>query len=80
MGSSLERIEAEVLGLSTEDRAYLVQRLLESLDEETADNRAEVERAWEEEIQRRLAEIEAGTAELIPAEQVFAELQARYRR
>jgi putative addiction module component (TIGR02574 family) len=41
------------------------------------DDPTEVERAWDEEIRRRLAELDAGTAELIPAEEVFAELRSR---
>lgn len=44
-----------------------------------ADDSDDVEHAWAEEIQRRLAEVDAGTAELIPAEVVFAELRARSR-
>ena len=32
----------------------------------------EVEAAWDEEIRIRIADIEAGTARLIPAEEVFA--------
>lgn len=46
---------------------------------EAADDPAEVGCAWEEEIRRRLTEIDAGTAELIPADQVFAELRSRRR-
>ncbi|MFA7665627.1 MAG: addiction module protein [Burkholderiaceae bacterium] len=30
---------------------------------------------WDEEIKRRIAEIDNGTAKLIPAEEVFAELR-----
>jgi hypothetical protein len=41
------------------------------------DDTAEVERAWEDEIRSRVAEVDAGTAELIPAEEVFAELRRR---
>jgi len=37
----------------------------------------EVEAAWSEEIKRRLAEIDAGTVELIPWEEVRAELFAQ---
>jgi len=33
----------------------------------------EVEAAWEDEIKRRISEIDNGTATLIPAEEVFAE-------
>lgn len=59
------------------ERRQLVQRLIASLDQDVGDDAAEVERAWEDEIRRRLAELEAGTAELIPADQVFAELRSR---
>ena len=34
----------------------------------------DVEAAWSEEIRRRLAEIDAGTVELIPLEEVRTEL------
>jgi len=49
------------------------------MDDEIVDDPVEVERAWDAEIRRRLAELDAGTAELIPAEEVFAELRARSR-
>lgn len=81
MALPLEKVEAEALELSSEDRTRLVLRLLDSLEEERReDEPAEVERAWEEEIRRRIAEIDAGTMEMIPAEQVFAELRARRTR
>ena len=37
----------------------------------------DVEAAWSEEIKRRLAEVDAGTVELIPWEDVRAELFAQ---
>ena len=40
------------------------------------DEEAEIELAWNEEIRRRLAELDAGAAETIPAEQLFTELNA----
>ena len=36
---------------------------------------AEVELAWDEEIKPRIAEIDSGTAKLVPAEEVFAEVR-----
>jgi hypothetical protein len=36
---------------------------------------AEIEAAWEEEIKRRISEVENGTAKLIRAEEVFAEVR-----
>ncbi len=80
MGLPLKRLEAEALELPIEERASLAHRLILSLDEDVAEDQVEVERAWEDEIRRRVAEIEAGTAELIPAEQVFSEIRARVRR
>ncbi|MEW5927860.1 MAG: addiction module protein [Gemmatimonadota bacterium] len=44
-----------------------------SLGEDVDDDPAAVEHAWEVEIRSRRAEVEAGSAELIPAEQVFSE-------
>lgn len=79
MGLPLKQWEAEALELSVRERARLAHCLLVSLDDE-ADDPAEVERAWEDEIRRRLAEVESGTAELIPAEQLFSELRVRKRR
>lgn len=77
MSLPLERLEAEALELPVRERARLAQRLIESLDEVVAEDSGEIDQAWEEEIRRRMAELDAGTAELIPAEQVFAELRAR---
>jgi len=80
MGLPLKQLEAEALELSASERAQLAHRLIVSLDDDVEDDPAEVERAWEDEIRRRLEEIDAGTAELIPAEEVFAELRSRTRR
>ena len=80
MGLPLKQLEAEALELSSRERAQLAHRLIVSLDDDVEDDPAEVERAWEDEIRRRLAEVDAGTAELIPAEEVFAELRSRTLR
>ena len=58
--------------LSPEDRARLAEELLASLEESPS---AEVDAAWDVEIHRRITEVEAGTAELIPAEEVFAHVR-----
>ena len=63
MGLPLKRVETEALSLSSPDRAELAVRLIESLEDEPYDDPAEVERAWAEELSRRVAELDAGTAE-----------------
>jgi putative addiction module component (TIGR02574 family) len=80
MGLPLKKLETEALELPSGERAQLAKSLLVSLDQETGDDPAEIERAWDIEIRRRLAELDAGTAELIPAEEVVAELRARPTR
>ena len=69
MAKRKEEIEAEALNLPPSERAQLAEALIASLDED-----AEVERAWAEEVARRLAEIHAGTVELIAAEDVYRDL------
>lgn len=72
----LKRLMAEVLELSAPERARLAHSLIVSLDEDVEDPTA-VERAWKDEIRRRVAEVDAGTAELVSAEEVIAELRRR---
>jgi putative addiction module component (TIGR02574 family) len=66
MASSLAKIEAEALQLSAEERVRLADHLLTSVSGDT-----DIEEAWAEEVERRLAEVEAG-APLIPLEEAVA--------
>ncbi len=66
MSTQLAALEAEALKLSPEDRVLLADHVLASLREQD-----EVEVAWGAEIDRRLAEVEAGDVSLIPVEQAI---------
>jgi putative addiction module component (TIGR02574 family) len=55
--------------LPPEDRERLVDQLLESLNEPS---NAELDAAWESEIERRVADLRAGRVETIDGEEVFA--------
>ena len=57
------------LALSAEERAELAGSLLESLDGAPDDPEA-VEAAWDEEIARRIADLDSGKAKTIPWEEV----------
>ncbi len=72
----LEELEAQALDLSVDERSELVRRLIVSLDGEPEGAPEEVARAWEEEIARRVAEIDARQMQLIRADAVFAEIDA----
>ncbi|MDQ3280368.1 MAG: addiction module protein [Acidobacteriota bacterium] len=76
MDRELDDIAARALRLSVESRAALAKRLLESLDDLAPD---ENERLWAREAARRYQQLKNGTARSIPAEEVFAKLDARTR-
>ena len=73
-------MEAEALQLSVQDRARLARRLLESLDENTVEDRASVELAWQIEIEHRIAEYDAGGVSPIGASDVLREARVRLRQ
>lgn len=76
-GSTLEKVRSEALRLSEAERAELAHSLVESLDG-PADKDAQA--AWDAEIARRLAEVDAGTAELIDREEMRRRMRARMNR
>jgi putative addiction module component (TIGR02574 family) len=79
MTMGVEQLEAEALALPRHDRIRLVERLIESLDTDEDEDSAEVERAWEAEIRRRLEEFDIGAAQAIPFEDLLAQLRQRMR-
>ena len=80
MSRPVEKLEAEALQLSVQDRARLAHRLLESLDDDSVEDPAEVERAWQSEIARCIAEFESGSVCTTPSSEVFREARARLRK
>ena len=75
MSMTTEQIKAEAMKLSPEERADLADWLWIS-----ATPREEVKAAWDAEIARRIAEIDAGTVELIPSEEVLAKIDEKLRK
>jgi len=71
MSDLVEELAKKARSLPPEDRVRLAEELLATV-QETDEH---VEAAWEEEIRRRVAEIENGTAKLVPADEVFAEVR-----
>lgn len=70
MSTTLDAIEEEALKLMPEERVRLADHLLASVSGEK-----EVEEAWAAEVERRIAEVEAGRMVLIPAHEAI--LRAR---
>ncbi len=77
MGVMLDALEAQAMQLPLRERSELAHRLLLSLDGEPDGTPEEIAQAWDEEIARRVAEIDAGTAVLIPAEEVMERIRIR---
>ncbi|MHA4867608.1 addiction module protein [Duganella sp. PWIR1] len=68
MDDTVNELVQRGLALSKDQRSHLVDLLLESLQEPPI---AEVEEAWSEEIDRRLAVYDRGETKSVPAEDVF---------
>lgn len=71
MSSLIDELSRKARALPPEERIRLAEELISSV----RDPDGEIEAAWAEEIERRLEEVESGTAKLIPADEVFAEIR-----
>jgi len=69
--SLVEELSRRAKDLPPDERVRLAEEILATVH--GVDEDVDVE--WDAEIKRRIAEIEAGTAQLVPAEEVFARLR-----
>ena len=65
---TIRALEKEVLELPPKSRARFAEKIIESIDD-YAD--PEIEKAWTQEIGRRVGEIKSGNAKGIPAEEAM---------
>ena len=72
MTAEASELLRRALALPEEERAALANTLLDSLDT----NPDSVEKAWEEEIARRMDDLKAGRAVTVPWEELHRELVA----
>ena len=92
MTTQLQRIEAEALKLSVDERERLVEVLIDSLDLQNTDvspdgaarefggfATAELQRYWRDESERRLQQLQSGEVKARPADEVMAEVRERLR-
>lgn len=77
MVAILKEIESQALQLSPPERSELIHRLIVSLEGEPQDTPEAIARAWDEEIARRVADMEAGRTQWIPADEVMSRLRAK---
>ena len=75
MTESAEQLKAQLANLSVEDREELLEFLEASLRDGAA---ADIQAAWDAELERRWEGIESGKTVGIPVEQMAAELRRKY--
>jgi putative addiction module component (TIGR02574 family) len=73
MSDQLKELAQRGLALSIEERSRLVDLLIASLKEPSL---AEVEDAWNLEIEQRLDEYDQGMVESVAADQVFSKVKS----
>ncbi len=71
MTTLVEELSRKALALSPGERVQLAEALLATVQ----DVDTEAEAAWDEEILRRILDIDSGNAKLIPAAEVFADVR-----
>jgi len=74
MNMTADKIVSEALDLSPQARAFVAEKLIESLD---APPGAEISPAWREEIRKRCREMDEGLVQLQDAADVFAKAYAK---
>jgi putative addiction module component (TIGR02574 family) len=77
MSAILKEIESQALRLSPPERGELIHRLIVSLEGEPEDSPEVIAKAWDEEIARRVADMEAGRTQWTPADEVMTRLRAK---
>jgi putative addiction module component (TIGR02574 family) len=77
MTALAQKFADEALLLPREERAELVEKLLQSLNVPT---QKEIDRLWEKEAEKRVREYEEGKIKAIGGEQVFKEIKDRLGR
>ncbi|MGA7218022.1 MAG: addiction module protein [Candidatus Sulfotelmatobacter sp.] len=76
MTPQVSELLEKALALSPQERGLLIDRLVETLDDEPAE--AGVEAAWDEEIKRRVDDIRSGRVKTIPGERVLREMAEEF--
>jgi putative addiction module component (TIGR02574 family) len=68
-----EALAQQILNLPRQERSHILERLIASLDDDP-----EIEELWLKEATRRNDEADRDPSILIPAEEVFARLHAKF--
>jgi putative addiction module component (TIGR02574 family) len=78
MNQKVAEVLDKALGLSSQERGLVIDRLIKSLDDVPPDKG--VDEAWADEIKRRVGDIRTGKVKMIPGEPVLRELAKKFPR
>jgi hypothetical protein len=75
---NVAEVERALLSLDRRDRAEVLHRGIQSLDvdDQAAEDQAEIDAAWRSELRRRIDDIESGKVELLDVDESHAQLRA----
>ncbi len=76
MATILKEIENQALQLSPPERSELIHRLIISLESDPEESPEAIAKAWDEEIARRVADMDAGRTNWTSADEVMNRLRA----
>jgi putative addiction module component (TIGR02574 family) len=75
---SLDALIQEAMRLPLDERATLIGRLLQTLEDDGDELSGEAwDAAWSEEIERRVRDIDSGAIELVDGDEALARIRAR---
>lgn len=77
MAATLKDVEAQAMLLTPRERSELAHRLIVSLDSPAQDSPEAIAQAWDEEIARRVADMDAGRTTWTPADEVMCRIRER---
>lgn len=73
----LKDVEVQALQLPPQQRSELIHSLIASLDGPMEDSPEAIAKAWDEEIDRRIDNMDAGRTKWIPGDEALARIRAR---
>lgn len=77
MAAILEELENQALQLTPQEHGELIHRLIVSLEGTPEDTPEAIAQAWDEEIARRVADMDAGRTQWIPADEAMSRIRAK---
>lgn len=78
MSMNIEEVEEAMLALDRRELAALIHRGIQALDHaDVTSSQDEIDAAWRDEIVGRIADVQSGKVDSVPAEDALARIRAK---